>query len=206
VSAASGDRVDTPPLDALPRLLLLRHAWAGDRADYDGDDRERPLDARGRRQADLLPAHLASVGITAPILVSSPFERCRATLEPIARATDAVIRLDDDLAEIDPPLPSDDGWPAAAWLGARALRAIDTAGTDLSARTRYRWIVVCSHGELLPAALAALAGRHHLDVPSDLDLTRKALPKGAGWLLDTSAERWVTVVPAPDEGGGHGAC
>src|SRR3954454_13818704 len=37
-----------------PSLLLVRHAAAGDRADWDGPDDLRPLDTRGRRQAERL--------------------------------------------------------------------------------------------------------------------------------------------------------
>jgi 8-oxo-(d)GTP phosphatase len=190
---------------ATGQVLLLRHAWAGDRDEYEGDDRERPLDARGRRQAVALPAHLAAHGVggvpggapaTDPlVLVSSPLVRCRATLEPLAAAAGTSVDLDDDLAEVDPPLPSEDGWPAAAWLGTRAVRAIDRAWAASDVAT----MIVCSHGEVLPAALAVLAARNDRDVPAALDLTAKALPKGAGWLLDLSrGDGWVTEVPAPD--------
>jgi 8-oxo-(d)GTP phosphatase len=33
------------------RLVLVRHASAGDRPEWEGDDRLRPLDKRGRKQA-----------------------------------------------------------------------------------------------------------------------------------------------------------
>jgi 8-oxo-(d)GTP phosphatase len=39
-------------------LLVIRHARSGDRDDWRGDDRERPLDKRGRRQADALVEEL----------------------------------------------------------------------------------------------------------------------------------------------------
>ena len=32
-------------------VLLLRHAWAGERDEWSGDDMLRPLDERGRLQA-----------------------------------------------------------------------------------------------------------------------------------------------------------
>jgi hypothetical protein len=60
-------------------------------------------------------------------------------------------------------------------------------------------VVVCSHGELLPAALAAIAAHHDRDVPATIDLTAKALPKGAAWLVDhTGGAAWVSEIPAPD--------
>jgi 8-oxo-(d)GTP phosphatase len=194
---------------ATGRVLLLRHAWAGDRDEYPGDDRERPLDARGRRQADALPGHLGAHGllgtsggsgpqaepVAAPVLVSSPLVRCRATLEPLAALERTTIVLDEDLAEVAPPLRSDDGWPDAAWLAVRAVRAIDRA----VAAADGAMVIVCSHGELLPAALAALAARADREVPVSIDLTSKALAKGAAWLLDPArGAAWVAEIPAPD--------
>ena len=51
-------------------LLLVRHASAGERAEWDGDDAERPLDERGEAQA----AHLPDVLSRFPIerILSSP--------------------------------------------------------------------------------------------------------------------------------------
>ena len=40
-------------------LYLVRHAKAGDRAAWKGDDRLRPLSKEGRRQADSLARLLA---------------------------------------------------------------------------------------------------------------------------------------------------
>jgi 8-oxo-(d)GTP phosphatase len=44
-------------------VVLVRHATAGDRAKWHDDDRLRPLDTRGRRQAAALPAALAELPI-----------------------------------------------------------------------------------------------------------------------------------------------
>ena len=41
------------------RHVLLRHGSAGDRAEWDDDDRLRPLDERGRRQAAAIVEPLA---------------------------------------------------------------------------------------------------------------------------------------------------
>jgi 8-oxo-(d)GTP phosphatase len=203
---------------ATGRVVLLRHAWAGDRDEYEGDDRERPLDAHGRRQAEALPAHLTAHGViagagpggpderpagaaeqpavAAPVLVSSPLVRCRDTLEPLAAAVGTTVLLDEDLAEVDPPLRSEDGWPDAAWFGARAVRAVDRAALAASSGAT---VIVCSHGEVLPALLATIAARSDHDVPTAIDLTAKALAKGAAWVLDPSrAPDWVAEIAAPD--------
>ena len=53
--------------------VLLRHAWAGDRAAWNADDRLRPLDERGRAQAEALRDALLERGVTR--VVSSPYAR-----------------------------------------------------------------------------------------------------------------------------------
>ncbi|HVS84854.1 MAG TPA: phosphoglycerate mutase family protein [Gaiellaceae bacterium] len=77
--------------------VLLRHASAGDRSTWDGDDRERPLDRKGRRQAEALVPALVAAG--ARRAVSSPYVRCVETLEPFAAALGIEVEIDDRLAE-----------------------------------------------------------------------------------------------------------
>jgi 8-oxo-(d)GTP phosphatase len=84
-----------PVLQSL--VLLVRHARAGDRDRWTGDDRLRPLDGRGRRQADALVAPLAGLGLTR--LVSSPYVRCVQTLEPLAASARMRIDRDEAVAE-----------------------------------------------------------------------------------------------------------
>jgi 8-oxo-(d)GTP phosphatase len=64
------------------RVLVVRHASAGDRDDWDGDDRMRPLDGTGRAQAEALASTLVELGTQA--LYSSPALRCVQSLEPAA--------------------------------------------------------------------------------------------------------------------------
>ncbi|MBA3366903.1 MAG: histidine phosphatase family protein, partial [Actinobacteria bacterium] len=61
-------------------VLLVRHASAGDRSDWEGDDALRPIDAGGRRQAKGL-AEL-EYGVTR--VLSSPAVRCVQTVAPLA--------------------------------------------------------------------------------------------------------------------------
>jgi phosphohistidine phosphatase SixA len=81
--------------------VLLRHASAGDRAQWDDDDRLRPLDERGRRQAEALVKPLLELGVRR--IVSSPYLRCTQTVEPLALPLGAKIELDEALAEGAPP-------------------------------------------------------------------------------------------------------
>ena len=78
-------------------MILLRHAWAGDRNDWEGDDHRRPLDKRGRKQAKRLVEKLADYEIQR--ILSSPRDRCVQTVEPLARARGLEIELCDELSE-----------------------------------------------------------------------------------------------------------
>jgi phosphohistidine phosphatase SixA len=77
--------------------VLVRHASAGDRDDWAGDDRLRPLDARGRRQATELVELLAGLGLQR--VLSSPYVRCVETVEPLAGVLGVAVERDDRLAE-----------------------------------------------------------------------------------------------------------
>jgi phosphohistidine phosphatase SixA len=78
-------------------VLLVRHASAGDRHRWDGDDRLRPLDEEGRRQAQALAGTLAELGTRA--LCASPAVRCVQTLEPAAALLGLEIETRSELAE-----------------------------------------------------------------------------------------------------------
>ena len=67
-----------------PPLLFVRHASAGDREKWTGDDRLRPLDEKGRRQAVELVTKLEPYAVER--VLSSPFVRCIQTVEPLAAA------------------------------------------------------------------------------------------------------------------------
>ncbi|HYA09016.1 MAG TPA: histidine phosphatase family protein, partial [Gaiellaceae bacterium] len=78
-------------------VILLRHASAGDRGAWDGDDRLRPLDDEGYDQAIALPEALAGRRISR--VVSSPYVRCIESVEPLAAALGLTVELDGRLAE-----------------------------------------------------------------------------------------------------------
>lgn len=80
-----------------PPLLVIRHATAGSSEEWVGDDAKRPLDERGRRQAAALVGQLAPFELER--IVSSPFERCIQTVEPLAAAFGLEVELSDELAE-----------------------------------------------------------------------------------------------------------
>ena len=80
-------------------LVILRHSQARSRKAWRGDDRERPLLATGKHQADRLVPLLSAYDVRR--LVSSSSARCVQTLEPYAAASGRKLRTDDLLSEED---------------------------------------------------------------------------------------------------------
>jgi len=78
-------------------LLVIRHARAGDSSQWVGDDRRRPLDERGVQQAAALVRELADFPVTR--ILSSPYDRCVQTVEPLAEQRGLEIELRDELGE-----------------------------------------------------------------------------------------------------------
>ena len=135
-------RTDVP---RMPRLLLVRHASAGERSDWDGPDDERPLDRRGRAQAAALAPVLAAF---APArLLSAPPVRCRQTLAPLAERLGLPVGEAPELGE--------DGFDADPQAGVDLARRVlaGDAGPGLT--------VVCSQGGAIPSVLLALGVRWH---------------------------------------------
>ena len=132
LSGSAGDRA-RPRAESAPLmpLLLVRHASAGDRAMWEGDDRERPLDVRGRRAADDLIERLAPFAIEQ--ILTSPYRRCVETVAPLARARGFELDVREELGE-----------ERQGTDGIALVRSL--AGSD---------VVVCGHGGLdavVPAA------------------------------------------------------
>jgi 8-oxo-(d)GTP phosphatase len=106
-------------------MLLLRHAWAGHKETWVGDDdRDRPLDERGRAQAEELVERLAPYTIEA--IYTSPYRRCVQTVEPLAAALDLAIEKREELSE----------------------ELQDSEGAELVRVLAGRDVVVCGHGGL----------------------------------------------------------
>lgn len=116
------------------KLYLVRHAKAGERRLWDGDDLERPLSPKGWKQAELLASRLATLDISS--LHSSPYMRCVQTLEPLALWLDRTIEIDTRLSEEEPFEP---------------MLELLTEVPDGA--------VMCSHGDMIPATIGALERR-----------------------------------------------
>lgn len=115
-------------------LYFVRHAKAGQRSAWEDDDRFRPLSDEGRAQALAIAEFL--VPLTPAALLTSPYVRCRQTLEPLAQRTGLSIRDEERIAE-DSPLEM-------------SLAALGDAPDGA---------VLCSHGDVIPRAIEGLIRR-----------------------------------------------
>jgi broad specificity phosphatase PhoE len=158
-------------------ILVVRHALAGEREAWDGDDRERPLSAEGERQAAALPGLLA--GRPVRRVISSPARRCTDTVAPLARALGLDLEVSEMLWETTP------AELARPWLLGLARR--DGDGD----------VVVCSHGDLIgPLVSAAQRGLTGEGDGVD-DVT---WDKGSTWLLEPSDATLVATGYLPPPG------
>lgn len=122
-------------------LLLLRHVHAGERGATPGDDRYRPISAKGLRQALALVELHAERAVVA--VLSSPYTRCVQSVEPLATARGLQVEEVDELVE---------GTPADVvdrFLRAQQRRAGRDGGD----------VVACSHGDVIGGVVTSLQSR-----------------------------------------------
>ena len=144
-------------------LYLVRHADAGSRMGWVGNDFQRPLDDFGQMQAEAIGVALASRPVRR--ILSSAAVRCVDTVVPLGRALGIAVEIADELAE-------------GTFVGDAfdLLRSLASAEGDS---------VLCSHGDVIPGLLWVLA-QYGLDIP---DLGR--CKKGSIWELEVSDGRIV---------------
>jgi 8-oxo-dGTP pyrophosphatase MutT (NUDIX family) len=143
----AGPRYTTP-------LVILRHAAAGEKGDWRGDDALRPLDERGRIEANELAELLAVFG---PLrVVSSTTARCVETVLPYA------LRHETRL-ETEPALTLSDG----------PVRQADARRVVLDLVAARTPAVVCTHREIISNLITGLCTELGAKPPDDPTL-RKA--------------------------------
>ena len=169
-------RLDREVLDEFTRLpadlhtlLLVRHAKAGSRSEYTGDDRMRPLDATGNEQAAAMVPLLTAFG--AEKLHAADRLRCRQTLEPLAGRLGVPVR--------DEPALSEEGYRADPDAALARITAIATDGKHVRA--------VCSQGKVVPPLLAEWARL------SGIALPEVGNHKGSMWVLTLDGRNLVSA-------------
>lgn len=116
------------------RILLIRHAQAGNRYRSDSEDIARPLSDQGWLEAEAMVGQLQPYAIDR--ILTSPAVRCRQTVEPLA--TDRGMDVHDS---------------ANLWEEALRQEVVELLATSRSLTT-----VLCSHGPIIAAAVHSLTG------------------------------------------------
>ena len=130
---------------------------------------DRPLSEKGRRQAAALVAQL---DVFAPQRVlTSPYVRCAETVMLLAASLSLPLERSDALAE---------------GSGAEALSLVRSLADDK--------VALCTHGDVIPEVLVALADEDRLDLG-----VRPRQAKGSVWVLEAQKGTFVraTYLPPP---------
>jgi 8-oxo-(d)GTP phosphatase len=146
-------------------LILLRHASAGTKPAWKGDDSARPLDAEGAREAAALAGLLRCFGVRR--VVSAPAERCVGTVRPYAAVVGGV--------EIEPVFDVTGTAPDAE----KAAAALAATGEP---------VVICAHRENLPVLMTAACAELGAEPPAG-----KPLRKGEFLVLHRAGGRLAAV-------------
>jgi phosphohistidine phosphatase SixA len=137
-------------------IYLVRHGKAGNREKWEAPDHLRPITKRGRRQAASLAELLGEAPITR--VLSSPYVRCRQTMEPLAAALGLQVETVDALGE---GASLDD-----------SLALVDKLAGETAA--------LCTHGDVMGNLLAQLE-RQGVAIGED------RMQMGCVWVLETEA-------------------
>jgi 8-oxo-(d)GTP phosphatase len=146
-------------------VLLVRHASAGNRDDWKGDDRVRPLDETGRDQAQELVRLLSRFEVQR--IVSADNLRCVETLKPLGDSIGLEVK--------EEPLLSDQGFPGNEEHALEVVRALGDHGEA---------VAVCSQREVIPEVVRRLADSDGVAV-SEPDKYKKA----SVWALSFDGRR-----------------
>jgi 8-oxo-dGTP diphosphatase len=140
------------------RVYLVRHALAGDRAQWKGSDKKRPLSKRGRTQAAAITDALSGFPVTD--IWSSRWIRCHDTVAPLAHLLDLPVQHHGALVE------------GAAAAGPRDVERLVSSLAGSTA-------VLCTHGDVIAAFVEKLV---RAGVSLDGPVQWK---KGSIWVLET---------------------
>ena len=149
-------------------VLIVRHATAGSKSRFSGDDKLRPLDKKGRAQAEALVAQLSTFGPTD--VYSADRVRCHQTVEPLAEELGVTIHNEPSLTE-----------EAYADNPKRGRRRV------LQIAESHRTPVICTQGKVIPDLIAWWCERD--GVRPDKSRNRK----GSTWVLSLANGRLIAA-------------
>ncbi|OBJ52242.1 NUDIX hydrolase [Mycobacterium asiaticum] len=149
-------------------VLVVRHGTAGSKSRFRGDDTKRPLDKKGRAQAEALVPQLLAFGATE--VYSADRVRCHQTVEPLAAELDVEIHPEPHLTE--------EAYAKNPKRGRqRVLQIARRAGTP----------VICTQGKVIPDLIAWWCERDGVRPDKSRNL------KGSTWVLSLSDGRLIAA-------------
>jgi broad specificity phosphatase PhoE len=150
-------------------VLLVRHAVAMRRRDWTEADHLRPLTPKGIAQAEGLVDLLGTFDVTR--IFSSPYVRCVQTVQPLAAKLGVAVEEIEELAE-----------------------GADDAASGLVKGLGETTAVLCSHGDVVPALLSALAPHTYRG------LDELPIAKGSTWVVDHHRDKATYLDPPSGKG------
>jgi 8-oxo-(d)GTP phosphatase len=149
-------------------VLIVRHGTAGRKSRFKGDDTKRPLDKRGRAQAEALVPQLMAFGATD--VYAADRVRCHQTVEPLAEELGVDIHNEPALTE-----------ESYAKNTKRARhRVMDIAAHGGTA-------AICTQGKVIPDLIAWWCEREGVRP----DKSRNH--KGSTWVLSLAGGRLIAA-------------
>jgi len=145
------------PFDSYP-LIMLRHAKALAREEWQGEDEDRPLEQLGQQQARRMLSLYQVYGLTQ--IHTSDAVRCHDTVEQMAHALKISLTITNKVSEY-------------TWKKYKE-KAIDYAKDLIKVNEP---VILCSHNPVLPRMMEKLTKKIDFDYPSN------KLEPGESWIL-----------------------
>lgn len=158
------------------RIIYVRHGRAHNRKNWAGDDNLRPLDKKGRRQAELLVPGL--LPFRPERVYSAEPVRCIHTVEPLASEMGVEVVVDELFGDI-----------------ASIARMVDAQRRFMDVVAEGGVSVICAQGTVIPDTIAWLSAKGTLPIE---DIPCK---KGSAWVLGfndgvlTTADYYASALP-----------
>ncbi len=155
-------------------VLIVRHGTAGRKARYKGEDRQRPLDKKGRAQAESLVPQLIAFGGSS--IYAAEKLRCVQTVEPTARQLGVPVSVESALTA--------DAYADDPKRAHKRVLAITAQGETP---------VICTQGEVIPSLIDWWCKRD--GVKPDKSRNRK----GSTWVLSLAQGKLIAAdhLPSP---------
>jgi len=139
-------------------LIMLRHARALDRLEWQGEDEDRPLELRGQQQARRMLSLYQVFGLKE--IHTSDAVRCLDTVAAMAHSLNIIPKISGDISEYT--------------YKKNKEKAIDYAKEVVKKNSQ---VLICSHNPVLPRMMEKLTKKIDFDYPDN------KLQPGEAWVL-----------------------